>query len=175
MVEKLSSARIIFALCLVTSVPVMPIATPMSAVFTAGASLTPSPVIATMLPCRCSDSTIFSLCSGATRAYTDTSAVAASNAAVPLPSPVAASFAASSSSWSPVSALPSLSMMPRSEAMRAAVNGWSPVIITARMPARCASATESRTSVRGGSMMPTMPFQMRSVSIASAWSAMSAT
>ena len=54
------------------------------------------------------------------------------------------------------------------EAMRAAVSGWSPVIITVRMPARWASVTESRTSVRGGSIMPTMPFQMRSVSMASA-------
>ena len=53
-------------------------------------------------------------------------------------------------------------------AMRAAVSGWSPVIITVRMPARWASVTESRTSVRGGSIMPTMPFQMRSVSKASA-------
>ena len=50
MVEKLSSARIIFADSFVTSVPVMPIATPISADLTAGASLTPSPVIATILP-----------------------------------------------------------------------------------------------------------------------------
>ena len=158
MVEKLSSARIILALCLVTSVPVMPMATPMSADLTAGASFTPSPVMATMLPWRCKDSTILSLCSGATRAYTDTSDVALSSAA----------SSGSWSSWSPVRALPSLAMMPRSEAMRAAVSGWSPVIITVRMPARWASVTESRTSVRGGSIMPTMPFQMRSVSMASA-------
>ena len=49
-VEKLSSAKIILADSFVTSVPVMPIATPISADFTAGASFTPSPVIATMLP-----------------------------------------------------------------------------------------------------------------------------
>src|SRR5487761_1445668 len=49
MVEKLSSVRIITAASLVTSVPV-PIAIPMSAFFTAGASLTPSPVIATIWP-----------------------------------------------------------------------------------------------------------------------------
>ncbi len=47
MVAKLSSARIIRAASLATSVPVMPMATPMSADFSAGASLTPSPVIAT--------------------------------------------------------------------------------------------------------------------------------
>ena len=44
---KLSSASTMSAASLETSVPVMPIATPMSAVFRAGASLTPSPVIAT--------------------------------------------------------------------------------------------------------------------------------
>ena len=49
-VAKLSSARTISAACLATSVPVMPIATPMSAAFSAGASLTPSPVIATTAP-----------------------------------------------------------------------------------------------------------------------------
>ena len=45
---KLSSIRVIAAASLLTSVPVMPIATPMSAFFRAGASFTPSPVIATM-------------------------------------------------------------------------------------------------------------------------------
>ena len=49
MVAKLSSARIMSAASLVTSVPVMPIATPMSADFSAGASLTPSPVMATIV------------------------------------------------------------------------------------------------------------------------------
>jgi hypothetical protein len=67
-VAKLSSARIIFAASFDTSVPVIPIAMPMSARFSAGASLTPSPVIATMLPSACSASTMRSLCSGATRA-----------------------------------------------------------------------------------------------------------
>ena len=68
MVAKLSSARIILAASFVTSVPVTPIAMPMSADFSAGASLTPSPVIATMLPSACSASTMRSLCAGATRA-----------------------------------------------------------------------------------------------------------
>ena len=49
-VAKLSSASTMSAASLETSVPVMPIATPMSAVFRAGASLTPSPVIATVIP-----------------------------------------------------------------------------------------------------------------------------
>ena len=42
---KLSSVRIIAAASLETSVPVMPIAMPMSACWSAGASLTPSPVM----------------------------------------------------------------------------------------------------------------------------------
>ena len=67
-VAKLSSARIILAASLVTSVPVMPIATPMSADLSAGASFTPSPVMATMFPSACRASTMRSLCSGATRA-----------------------------------------------------------------------------------------------------------
>ena len=71
---KLSSASTMSAASFDTSVPVMPMATPMSAFFSAGASLTPSPVMATIAPARCSASTIRSLCSGFTRAYTDTSA-----------------------------------------------------------------------------------------------------
>jgi hypothetical protein len=47
---KLSSARTMPAASFVTSVPLIPMATPMSAFFNAGASLTPSPVIATI--CR---------------------------------------------------------------------------------------------------------------------------
>ena len=70
MVAKLSSVRIITAASLETSVPVIPIATPMSAAFSAGASLTPSPVIATTLPCRLSSWTSRILSSGATRATT---------------------------------------------------------------------------------------------------------
>jgi len=70
MVEKLSSVRIITAASFVTSVPVIPIAIPMSAFLTAGASLTPSPVIATIWPCFLRTSTRRALCSGVTRAIT---------------------------------------------------------------------------------------------------------
>ena len=62
MVEKLSSVRIITAASLVTSVPV-PIAIPMSAFFTAGASLTPLPVIAMIWPFFLRTSTRRTLCS----------------------------------------------------------------------------------------------------------------
>ena len=65
-----------------TSVPVMPMATPIFAVLSAGASLMPSPVIATMWPLRCSDSTIRSLWSGSTRAKTRTCSTMASSSRV---------------------------------------------------------------------------------------------
>ena len=67
---KLSSVRIITAASFDTSVPVIPMATPMSAFFRAGASFTPSPVIATMLLCCWSEWTSRILSSGATRATT---------------------------------------------------------------------------------------------------------
>ena len=70
MVAKLSSVRTIVAASLVTSVPVTPIATPMSALRSAGASLTPSPVIATTSPRACSARTMRILCAGDTRATT---------------------------------------------------------------------------------------------------------
>ena len=52
MEAKLSSVSTMSEASLVTSVPVMPMAMPMSAALTAGASLTPSPVMATTWP-RC--------------------------------------------------------------------------------------------------------------------------
>ncbi len=67
-VAKSSSRRIMSDASLETSVPVMPMATPMSARFSAGASFTPSPVIATKWPLSWSASTIWSFCAGATRA-----------------------------------------------------------------------------------------------------------
>ena len=83
--------------------PVMPMATPMSAALRAGASLTPSPVMATTLPLCLSSRTRRSLSSGATRATT----------------PISGSWASSSSSLmaansAPVMARPS---MPSSPAM----------------------------------------------------------
>ena len=71
MVENLSSVRIIRAALLETSVPFLPIAMPTSAALSAGASLTPSPVIATTSPRACHALTILILSSGLTRAYTE--------------------------------------------------------------------------------------------------------
>ncbi len=67
-VEKLSSTKIISATFLVTSVPVIPMPTPTSDTFKAGASFTPSPVIATTLLFAFQAFTILSLCSGVTLA-----------------------------------------------------------------------------------------------------------
>ena len=66
MVVKLSSIKIISAASLATSVPLCPIAIPISALFKAGASLTPSPVIATISPFFLRALTIFIFCSGIT-------------------------------------------------------------------------------------------------------------
>ena len=149
MVAKLSSVRIITAAPLETSVPVMPMATPMSAFLRAGASLTPSPVMATMFCWRCSRSTRRILSSGATRATTPISG---------------SSFISSSSlmaaNCAPVSALPS---MPSSWPMAAAVTAWSPVIMRTWMPALWHLAMASLASARGGSTMPTMARSVRSV------------
>ena len=71
MVEKLSSVRIMWAAPLATSVPARPMAQPMSAAFRAGASFTPSPVMATTLPRFCQARTMRILCSGETRAKTE--------------------------------------------------------------------------------------------------------
>jgi hypothetical protein len=68
MVAKLSSVSTMVAASLATSVPERPMATPMSARRRAGASLTPSPVIATVWPSARSASAMRSLDSGEARA-----------------------------------------------------------------------------------------------------------
>ena len=67
-VAKSSSVTTMSAASLATSVPERPIAAPMSAAFSAGASLTPSPVTATTSPRARSASTIRSLPRGEMRA-----------------------------------------------------------------------------------------------------------
>ena len=54
--------------------------------------------------------------------------------------------------------------MPSSRAIAPAVTGWSPVIITVRMPASRAAATAAIASLRGGSAIPTTPSRRRSFS-----------
>ena len=67
---KSSSARIKSDASRATSVPRCPMATPTSAALSAGASLTPSPVIATTEPSARNACTIRSLCAGFARAIT---------------------------------------------------------------------------------------------------------
>ena len=74
----------------------MPMAMPMSACFSAGASLTPSPVIATISPRFFHARTILSLSIGDTRAYTVTWSTICSNSASlmrPSSSPVSTQVA----------------------------------------------------------------------------------
>ncbi|KAH3670578.1 hypothetical protein OGAPHI_001093 [Ogataea philodendri] len=71
-VEKSSSVSTMSAASLATSVPFLPIAIPMSASFKAGASFTPSPVMATMSPRSCKARTMATLCSGVVLANTET-------------------------------------------------------------------------------------------------------
>mmetsp|Transcript_100146 Transcript_100146/g.283637 ORF Transcript_100146/g.283637 Transcript_100146/m.283637 type:complete len:258 (+) Transcript_100146:891-1664(+) len=76
-VEKSSSMRISSLAFLATSVPEMPMETPTMACFSAGASLTPSPVMAVMWPCFPSEETIATLSVGCARDHTLTCAVRA--------------------------------------------------------------------------------------------------
>ena len=146
MVAKLSSVTTILAALLATSVPVMPIATPTSARASAGASLTPSPVIATTSPRACSASTMRSFCAGCTRAKTAMRGSASRRSASPM-----RSSSRPSTARSPSRAMPSLRAIARP------VSLWSPVTITGRMPAARHSATATLTSSRGGSIWPTRP------------------
>jgi hypothetical protein len=80
MLAKLSSASTMSAASRVTSVPVTPIAMPMCASRSAGASFTPSPVMATMSPRALRARTMRSLSSGVARAWTSS---------IPISAPIA--------------------------------------------------------------------------------------
>ena len=134
------------ALSLATSVPVMPIATPILARLIDGASLTPSPVIATTSPSSRSASTMRILCSGATRANTSVNSTCCLSC-----SSVKSSSSAPLRTWwlgfnSPIAS-----------AIARAVLGKSPVIMIVRMPALAAFARAGFTSGRAGSIIPTKP------------------
>ncbi len=148
MVAKLSSERIMRPAFLATSVPV-PMAMPMSAALIAGASFTPSPVMATTWPCFLSVSTRSTLCSGATRPTT----------------PMSSMRASLSSSLSAANSAPSIAEpgMPSCLAMAAPVVTSSPVTMRTLMWARWASRTAALDSSRGGSTMATRDVIWRSV------------
>jgi hypothetical protein len=119
----------------------------MSAFLRAGASLTPSPVIATICPFRLSVSTRRTLSSGVTRAITPIPSIASSSSS----SLIAANSA-------PVMARPS---MPSCLAIAAAVTAWSPVIIRTLIPALFAVSIASFAVGRGGSTIPTRESSVR--------------
>ena len=152
MVAKLSSVRIIFPAFLATCVP-LPMAMPMSAALMAGASLTPSPVMATTSPLLRRVSTISTLCSGATRPTT------------PMPS------IRSSRSDSDIAArsVPRIASpgMPSCLAIAAPVTTSSPVTMRTLMLAAWAALTASLDSSRGGSIIPTIAVICRFLTSAS--------
>ena len=123
-VAKSSSARIMAAASLDTSVPDRPMAIPISAFFKAGASLTPSPVMATISPFFCQAFTMRILSAGVTRANT-----------AYLRMSRLSSSSLNWESWVPVMASLPPSMIPSFFAMAEAVVTWSPVIITVLIPA----------------------------------------
>ena len=104
MVVKLSSVMTMSEALFVTSVPETPIAMPISAVRILGASLMPSPVIATTLSFFCKARTIIVLCLGLTRANTLYCAMDSKNALSAMAS-ISAPVITSDSFWAIVSRL----------------------------------------------------------------------
>ena len=145
-VSKRSSCRTIAAASFATSVPRMPIATPISAFRRAGASLTPSPSMATISPRAWRACTSRSLCCGVMR----------------LKAPICDSLAVNSLSDNVSSSRPSMMAWPslsrfNSRPTAAAVARWSPVNITVRRPAARNRTIASFTPSAGGSAKPTRP------------------
>mmetsp|Transcript_53708 Transcript_53708/g.112077 ORF Transcript_53708/g.112077 Transcript_53708/m.112077 type:complete len:216 (+) Transcript_53708:1593-2240(+) len=141
-------------------------AIPTSARFSAGASLTPSPVIAAVSPGPPSDSgswsrpTISRLCIGSVREKSFAARTAARFSAGPIElnsRPVKDRPAASSSG----------SKRPIMRQMVSAVWGLSPVMTMTRIPAPLHLAMAAFTSSRGGSRMPVTPMKVRSLSTSS--------
>ena len=155
-VAKLSSSSTRSAASRATSVPESPIAMPMFASWSAGASLTPSPVMATTCPRLRNARAIFNFSSGETRLTT-----------IPSLSINAPRTSSSCGSSLPSITRPSLINNPTSRAIARAVAGWSPVTIATRIPARRQAAMESATPDLGGSSIPTRPSRTRSFSMLS--------
>lgn len=151
MVAKLSSASTMSAASLETSVPLMPMAMPMDAWRSAGASLTPSPVIAVTSPSRLSARTRRCLSAGSARQKTR----------LPERSSAACCPSGSAKKARPVNVQASSGSpgekMPTSLATACAVSFESPVIMMTRMPAARQAEMAPATLGRGGSRMPASP------------------
>ena len=154
-VVKLSSVITMSEAFLVTSVPLLPMAMPISAVFMLGASFTPSPVIATTLPFSFRCVTMAFLCLGVTRAKTVHLLTASRHSAGVI-----------LSSSSPEATCSSRSAMPAFFAIAYAVFLWSPVIITVVIPARTHSFTACSTPSLSGSVIPHSPRYISPLSLA---------
>mmetsp|Transcript_39307 Transcript_39307/g.99062 ORF Transcript_39307/g.99062 Transcript_39307/m.99062 type:complete len:280 (-) Transcript_39307:1742-2581(-) len=166
---KLSSSRIMSAASLDTSDPVMPMAMPMSAFFSAGESFTPSPVTATTDLARWLPSTITSFCCGEVRAntiwgYSSTRSRSSSDMSLscePVTTMALAWLGSTSSTGTPrflaMSSTVSSVMMFTCRAIALAVMGWSPVTMMTLMPAVWQIFTASGTAGRGGSMSAMKP------------------
>ena len=120
-------------------------AMPMSARFSAGASLTPSPVMPVMWPMPWMRFTIRNLCSGMTSAKPCASMMTLSTAA------------ASASPASSSSVLRMLVPMPSSRHVSRAILPWSPVTILTSTPFSIASRIVAAESGRGGSKSESTP------------------
>ena len=113
-----------------------PIAIPRSASLRASASLTPSPVMATTWPARCSDSTIARFCAGVTRPKTAPAATASSKPA------------ASGSGSDRASTGASAPRTPSWAASVPTVCGWSPDSTFTVTPSRARKASVCAASAR---------------------------
>ena len=125
-------------------------ATPMSAALSAGASFTPSPVMATSSPCGLQRGHQAQLVLGAGAGDHIGALRRARRARRRRASRAPRRSARCSCRRGPAGA-----------PMAAAVTAWSPVIITTRMPAPRHSATAAIASGRGGSIMPTRPSRVK--------------
>mmetsp|Transcript_5219 Transcript_5219/g.14766 ORF Transcript_5219/g.14766 Transcript_5219/m.14766 type:complete len:217 (-) Transcript_5219:1954-2604(-) len=164
------------AASLATSVPRMPMAMPTSASFSAGASFTPSPVMAVMYPPKCRYArTMVRLCMGDTRAKTRVSVTQccqkrpSSQASSEVENGVKSSSGGMCSSiMAPVttrhlcaSSSCSGRITPMRRAMASAVLGWSPVTMTVFAPAIRMRCKASTTPALGGSSRATRPQKVK--------------
>ncbi|ANB11090.1 hypothetical protein AWJ20_3886 [Sugiyamaella lignohabitans] len=145
---KLSSMRITSDASLATSVPAIPIEKPISASLSAGASLVPSPVTATVSSKDFRNLTSFRLSCGDDLARTR-------SLGTTLLSSKGLSFRNSGPSMTISSSLLAEVKIPQSRAMARAVLILSPVTIRTTTPAVLQSATACLTPGRRGSLIPT--------------------
>mmetsp|Transcript_61984 Transcript_61984/g.192123 ORF Transcript_61984/g.192123 Transcript_61984/m.192123 type:complete len:277 (-) Transcript_61984:250-1080(-) len=166
---KLSSRTMRSAASLLTSEP-LPMAKPQFDCFSAGASLTPSPVTATHSPRLWKALTIWSFCFGVVLAKTASwywhTCCQSSSLRLSRSGPVRTMAREAGVPCVRLARLLALStspalMMPTCCAMALAVAGWSPVTITTRTCAPWHWVMASLTPARGGSLRPTHPRKAR--------------